>query len=438
MYKKIFNSLIAIGLPLLFATCTQSTDFNPSASYGSTVDLTGSTLSGDQNNTSLYYSTDNGVTFVPYPALKVGQKFQVKVVDTKLNKGAGYFLTNTTSNGTSIPFFSFDWSASTPAPTSGTSDIAEFTYTGSNKISVKIIDMHCATDLTKYIGGWNVDEGTSIEVDSSDVKISGLKGGTYIVGLSQDTQDATKVWMYNVRGLGLNAYMNFSTSTSYWDQNVTMPSQPIGTHGATIKGSGTYDQCRMQLSLNVVYSFVDTVSLPIDTTIVKIDKTFKSGDSTLIVHNYPDTTITPAYVVHIPYQYKWTYTFDKPAPYCAYDPSSWTGARTASIQQYSEDDSENITVDGSNPNKFWMDNVWGDGGSAYFIMSPSTNYFDQFVTVPQQNVTDKAEGPATISGSGVYDQCSGIITMGVTYTILPGGKHPGDAGTYSWTYLIHK
>jgi len=431
-----------MAIPLLLATCNKSTDFNPSASFGSGVDLTGSTLKSDQNHTSIYYSTDNGVTFTAYPVLKVGQKFQVKVSDDLLNKGAGLFLTNTTADDKSAPFYSFDWSASTPAPSNATSDVAEFTYNGSNKILVKIIDMHCPTDLSKYMGGWNVDEGTTVEVDSAGVKIKGPTPGKYLVGLSQDTHDAAKIWMSNVMGQGLNAYMNFTASSNYWDQKVTMPSQPIGVHGGTIAGTGKYDQCRMQLSLDVVYSFIDTVAVPKDTTIVKIDTVITIGGSKVHVTNYPDTTITPAHIAHIPYKYKWTYTFDEPAPlpkYCAYVPSSWTGAWLG-VEACTgcSTDHNTITQDGSNPNKFWMNNWWGDGVPVYMLFTPSTNTFDQIVTVPSQSVNDPVDGsttlPCTASGTGTYDQCKGTFTISSKY-VIPNGTY---AGTYTWVYNFHK
>jgi hypothetical protein len=89
-------------------------------------------------------------------------------------------------------------------------------------------------------------------------------------------------------------------------------------------------------------------------------------------------------------------------------------------------DLNNITQDPSNPNKFIMDNFWGDGVNAYILLSPSTTYWDQIVTLPSQTTSEGGKA----SGTGTYDQCRGTFTINTTYVI--GGK------SYNWQYNFHR
>ena len=89
-------------------------------------------------------------------------------------------------------------------------------------------------------------------------------------------------------------------------------------------------------------------------------------------------------------------------------------------------DKNNIRVDASNPNKFIMDNFWGDGVDAYFLMKTSTTAYDQVVTIPTQTTSEGG----VASGTGTYDQCRGTFTINTTYVI--GGD------TYNWQYNFHR
>jgi len=114
--------------------------------------------------------------------------------------------------------------------------------------------------------------------------------------------------------------------------------------------------------------------------------------------------------------------------HCAFDPSSWTGAWGGDEVGAccAGTDPNTITQDTSNPNKFIMNNFWGDHVNAYIIFSPSTTAFDQVVTLPEQTTSEAG----VASGSGTYDQCRGTFTIATTYKI--GGS------TYSWQYNFHR
>jgi hypothetical protein len=103
---------------------------------------------------------------------------------------------------------------------------------------------------------------------------------------------------------------------------------------------------------------------------------------------------------------------------CPYNASSWTGAWGGDEVGAccGGTDANAIRQDATDPNKFIMDNFWGDGVDAYFILTPSTtSVFDQVLTMPKQTTS---EGYIA-SGTGTYDQCAGTFTIATKYT-LPG------------------
>ncbi len=114
--------------------------------------------------------------------------------------------------------------------------------------------------------------------------------------------------------------------------------------------------------------------------------------------------------------------------HCPFDPSSWTG-------DWGGDevgaccggtDANTITQDSVDPNKFIMDNFWGDHVDAYIIFTPSTTPYDQVVELPEQITSENG----TASGIGTYDQCQGTFSINTSYTI--GGS------TYEWVYNFHR
>ncbi len=246
MYKTKFKFLIAIGVTLLFATCTKLETISVNTNiFGTAVDLSGSTLSADQLTSVVYFSTDNGATFVQYPVLQNGQKFMARVFDTKLKGGAGLFLRNTISTKadslTGMPFFTMDWSGSVPAPTSGgTTDTPEFTFNGANSITTKVTNTYCAFNPSSWTGVWGGDE------------VGACCGGTDKNNITQDSSNPNKFWMDNFWGDHVPAYIIFTPSTNFHDQVVTLPKQTTADPGVA-SGTGTYDQCSQTFTINTTY-----------------------------------------------------------------------------------------------------------------------------------------------------------------------------------------
>ncbi len=101
--------------------------------------------------------------------------------------------------------------------------------------------------------------------------------------------------------------------------------------------------------------------------------------------------------------------------FCAYSAGSWAGTYASgySTGNYYAD---NLTVDGSTANRYHIDNFLNKGYNIYFDMSPSTNPYNQTITIPSQTtpggvvVGDAGNDPST------YDQCSGTINLNLKYT----------------------
>jgi hypothetical protein len=103
---------------------------------------------------------------------------------------------------------------------------------------------------------------------------------------------------------------------------------------------------------------------------------------------------------------------------CPYNASSWTGAWGGDEVGAccGGTDANAIRQDATDPNKFIMDNFWGDGVDAYFILTPSTtSVFDQVLTMPKQTTSEGG----IASGTGTYDQCAKTFTIATKYT-FPG------------------
>lgn len=115
--------------------------------------------------------------------------------------------------------------------------------------------------------------------------------------------------------------------------------------------------------------------------------------------------------------------------YKPFNPSSWTGkwAGSQNNELYTE-----ITQDGSNPNKFIMDNFVDSLATAYFVMNPSTVWATQTIDMPLQPL---ATG-GTVSGKGSYDQCRGWFVITTEY-IAELDTIPGN-DTTDFDYLFER
>lgn len=372
---------MAVCLATILVACKE--DDGVPYTYTSRVDVSGASVSGDKYQMILLFSTDGGTTYTDAPPLAVGKSYKVKV----LNSHTGEDLINST-------FYEVDWSASKPAPKNVAEGVAEFTLGKTNEVVAKVLDKLCPLNPGEFADGsaWLGDEGT-VAYYVNGVFKQNFNGSTDLSKFTQDTSNPNKIWISNIFGDGQaqTAYMILSPATNFFNQTVTIPEQET-EEGGLFAGSGTYDQCRQTLSLEVTYSFG------------------------------PET-------------YAWTYNFEK-GPYCAYDASSWLGdwigaegvnTRSCGSNFNGSNDANTIRADGTIANRFIMNNFWGDGVDAYFDMNPATNYWAQTITLPAQ-VT--SEGGSIAASTGTFDQCAGTFKITCHYTI--GGC------TYNWTYNFHR
>jgi len=110
---------------------------------------------------------------------------------------------------------------------------------------------------------------------------------------------------------------------------------------------------------------------------------------------------------------------------CDYTATDWSGdwgAEEVGTGVGGTDDNT-LTQDDTDPNKFTMNNFFGDGVDAYITFTPSpSKYWDQVVTLPKQTTSEGG----VASGTGYYDSCLGTFYINTTYVI--GGK------TITWAY----
>ncbi|MEK6782989.1 MAG: hypothetical protein AABY93_14920 [Bacteroidota bacterium] len=114
--------------------------------------------------------------------------------------------------------------------------------------------------------------------------------------------------------------------------------------------------------------------------------------------------------------------------YCPYDPTVWPGV-WLSVEAPGTTEDNVITRDPdltNFPNRFHLDNWWGDGVDVYIDFNPSTDPYTQTIDIPTQTTTE--DGVA--SGTGVYDQCTETITLQARYVI--GGN------TYDFIYSLSR
>lgn len=240
--KRIFKLFIAgSGFTLLMMTCTKDKDkvFSTLTSH---VDLTESTLAADQASTTLVFSTDGGTTYQNFADIKTGQKFKVQILDRHLGH-----------NLLAADFYSFDWSASDPKPTNATSDSPEFTMSsGDNKILVTVLDAHCSFEGSSWTGDWIGEEGP--------LSLNGApagNGSTDDIPITIDPGTPNGYFMDNFFNDGTGEIIHFtmSTSTTAKDQIITIPEQVAPLSGGITSGTGTYDQCRGLMTIDVKMVF---------------------------------------------------------------------------------------------------------------------------------------------------------------------------------------
>lgn len=229
-YKSFFATAL---IPLLLVMC-KSNDESPTLNV--MANLTASTIKDHQASTRFLFSIDGGTTWTASPMMSVGKKFKVKVQDDVSGLDIG-----------PENFYAVDWSASSPSPDNAASTTPEFTYGQVNNLLVKVTDLHCDLDISSWAGDWTGDAGT--------VSVNGTPSFTEVddLTITVDPANTTNgLLVSNWFGIPTDQIkLTLATSTSAFDQIATVDEQVTPTYGAPTSATGTYDQCRDEIVLDV-------------------------------------------------------------------------------------------------------------------------------------------------------------------------------------------
>jgi hypothetical protein len=220
MLKKIYSySFIAAASILTLISCDKEDE--KVEHYSAVANVAKTSLQLDKYNLQLRFSTDGGTTWVEYPKLGVGQKYQAKVFNT------GSFFFEAGSDILDTDPYTFDWSASSPKPnTATTSDIAEFTMQERNDLVVTLADA-CEGDISDVAGTY-----TAVEDYGEDGTY-----GPYDLVLTQDPDNESIFWLDNFYDSGIEAYLEFNAETG----TVSFPDQDAD--GDITESIGTFRWC---------------------------------------------------------------------------------------------------------------------------------------------------------------------------------------------------
>jgi hypothetical protein len=130
MFKRIFSYTIILAGSLLVLISCDKDDDDKITKFDSKVDVSSSSIVADKYQMTLKFSTDNGTTWVDYPIVKVGQSYQVKVIDEK-----------TGTDATEESCFVSDWSSSNPQPAGVDGGVATFTMSSTNELIAKVTNV---------------------------------------------------------------------------------------------------------------------------------------------------------------------------------------------------------------------------------------------------------------------------------------------------------
>lgn len=231
MLKRIYNYVpLVIGALLALSSCKDDDD-DKIKTYSSLVEVTNSPLQFDKYNMNLLFSTDGGQTFVDYPLIKPGQKYQVKVH----NSGSDWFSAG--ADLTTEDHYKFDWSGSEPKPVgTGDGDVAEFVAGKNNSVLLNVTDA-CPFNAADWVGSYDATEdyGTS-------------SSGPYDLTLTADPSVPNRFILDNFYDNGYEPYMDFDATTG----TVKFPNQTTGGEDITAS-SGVYKSCTGEIIIKLHY-----------------------------------------------------------------------------------------------------------------------------------------------------------------------------------------
>ncbi|MDJ1480072.1 hypothetical protein QNI16_06210 [Cytophagaceae bacterium YF14B1] len=235
MFKKIYSYVpLVIGALLALSSCKDDDD-DKIKTYSSLVEVTNTSLQFDKYDMNLLFSIDEGKTFVDYPLLKPGQKYQVKIH----NAGADWISQE--EDITAENHYKFDWSGSDPKPVgTGDGEVAEFVAGKNNSVLVKVTD-ECPYSAADWAGTY-----------SAVVQKGSTAGSTKTVTI---TPDPTTPNRFILTGFyeqeGLTAYLDFDEATG----SVKFPNQTTTASKNISESSGVYKSCTGEIVIKLKYDY---------------------------------------------------------------------------------------------------------------------------------------------------------------------------------------
>ena len=233
---KILRSITTMtALAFIFTFCSKDDDAGVQRFSGH-VDVGTSSLVNEKYHVALLFSSDGGTTWTEYPKVKPGQQYKVKAA---IRDGSEFI------DLVSADFYEFDWSASLPAPKSGANEqIATFDMKDVNEIVVKVSDMVCAYSASSCAGSFSALED-----------YGAAHYGPYTVSFVQNANNPNRFDFDNFYDSGYDAYIEFDPTTG----TVKFPDGQSPGGKAITKSSGTFDQCRGILTINLNYDGGDWI-----------------------------------------------------------------------------------------------------------------------------------------------------------------------------------
>jgi hypothetical protein len=229
------KSILSCVLIIVAIACKDDTEGLGIHTFNALTDITNAAplVDGEEKyNMIVQYSTDEGATFVDWPAVKKGDQYWAKVV---VRDGGDVELKTTKC-------YALDWSGSTPAPDNVNGNLAQFTMQKDNALLGKVTyTNYTPFDRSFWLGDFTGDEHGKC-----------CEGGHDDNTFREDPSNQNAIIMDNFWGDGVDAQIIFTSSTNADTQVVTIPAQTTSEGGSIAASTGTYDQCTQTMTFAAI------------------------------------------------------------------------------------------------------------------------------------------------------------------------------------------
>ncbi|HTH58025.1 MAG TPA: hypothetical protein VL728_18385 [Cyclobacteriaceae bacterium] len=250
MVKKIYSFLIMLTF---FVACKD--DQVGIITYTRKIDMLSSSISASNLDAAYLYSIDGGTTWVAFPSLKNGQKYQAKVVYNP-DPGDFTFPDEGSIEVVSVGCYTIDWSTSDPAPVSvdAATGIATFAVGGKNQVIAKVTDT-APFSVDQLAGTYAVvnDDWVDFQV-GSHLTVTKIDATHFKI----EEYPATDV---NHAPLVMTVAGGNASTGSALTTKLTIASQNTGYYSAygpgtdvTCKGTGTASSCAGNIDLVIDFN----------------------------------------------------------------------------------------------------------------------------------------------------------------------------------------